>query len=40
MSGYFNDILSDLSQEDREQVAKALRLLDEALTRWEAGEGR
>ena len=40
VSGYFNDILSDLSQEDREQVAKALRLLDEALTRWEAGEGR
>ena len=40
VSGYFNDILSDLSQEDREQVGKALRLLDEALTGWEAVEGR
>lgn len=37
VGGYFNAILSDLSQEERELVAKALGLLDEALTRREAG---
>lgn len=40
VGGYFNAILGDLSQEEREQVSKALRLLDEALTRWESGGER
>lgn len=40
VGGYFDSILSDLSKKERAQVAGALKLLDEALTRREEADAK